>query len=58
MSKTLRSNFITYGIVIAAYVMTRCANAEGEGENGTQSEAGSSGEISAQGGEGPSRLPS
>lgn len=45
---------VLIAIVIAAYVMTRCANAEGEGENGTQSEAGSSGEISAQGGEGPS----
>ena len=34
---------VLIAIVIAAYVMTRCANAEGEGENGTQSEAGSSG---------------
>ena len=42
---------VLIAIVIAAYVMTRCANAEGEGENGTQSEAGSSGEMSAQGGE-------
>ena len=45
---------VLIAIVIAAYVMTRCANAEGEGENGTQSETGSSGEMSAQGGEGPS----
>ena len=47
---------VLIAIVLAAYVMTRCANADGAGATGTQSEAGPSGQIAPPGGEGPPRL--